>query len=99
MQIESSVNGREAVLTLTGRLNARTAPGLEELLESLPDEVQTLTLDLGGLHYLAAAGLRVIEAARRRLAAQNGSVALKNVAPEVEETLELTGFSTILPIV
>ena len=98
MQIESSVSGREAVLTLTGRLSSRTAPGLEEFLEDLPDEVQTLILDLGGLHYLAASGLRVIEAARRRLASNNGTVTLKNVSPEVEETLELTGFSAILPI-
>ena len=49
LNIDVKSEGREAVLTLGGKLDANTASELKQKLEELPEEVKDISLDLSGL--------------------------------------------------
>jgi anti-anti-sigma factor len=89
-----------AKITLTGRLDASTANQFRELIDkAATQKVKAVVLMLGGLEYMASAGLRVIVFARQRMGA---SAKLYTVAAQdiVRETIEISGFSqalTMLP--
>lgn len=56
-----------ALLTVTGEIDAHTAPRLEEMLQSrLCTRLRRLVLDLSGLDFLGLAGVRVITTAELR---------------------------------
>jgi len=77
-------------LTVSGRLDADTAPQLRAALAEIPSDAARLTLELGGLSCASLAGLRELLIARRRFPA--GVMRLENVRARVMEALETTGF-------
>ena len=77
-------------LTVSGRLDADTAPQLRAALAEIPTDAARLTLELGGLSCASLAGLRELLIARRRFPA--GVMRLENVRARVMEALETTGF-------
>lgn len=97
MTIEKTLNVSELTVTLTGRLDTTTAPGLEaEIKQSIPG-VEKLVLDFATLEYLSSAGLRVLLAAQKVMNKQ-GEMVIKNVNETIAEIFEVTGFSEILTI-
>lgn len=82
-------------LSLNGRLDTTTAPGLEEELKNSIDGVSALTIDLRGLEYISSAGLRVLLSAQKRTA---GKMKIRNANETVTEIFDITGFSEILTI-
>ena len=77
-------------LTVSGRLDADTAPQLRAALAEIPSDAARLKLELGGLSCASLAGLRELLIARRRFPA--GVMRLENVRARVMEALETTGF-------
>lgn len=98
MNIEQQVNGPEAGLILRGRLDVRTAAGLEDAIGNLPEEVNHLTLDLSGLNYAAVIGFKVINSARLKFLARGGTLKLQAAPPQVLETLETTGLVSVFDL-
>lgn len=88
------VDDRLAV-ALTGRLDTSTAPMLGRELEV--EGVRHLVLDLDACHYVSSAGLRELLRARKRLAAADGTMLLTNVSREIQDILDMTGFSKLIP--
>lgn len=88
-----------AKITLTGRLDASTAPGFRELIEqAAAKKVKAVALLVDGLEYMASAGLRVIVFARQKMGV---AVKIYVVAPQdiVKETIEVSGFSQAVSLV
>jgi anti-anti-sigma factor len=88
-----------AKIALTGRLDASTANQFRELVEqAAAQKVKAVALLLGGLEYMASAGLRVIVFARQKMGV---AVKLYVVAPQpiVKETIEVSGFSQAVTLV
>ena len=81
---------------LEGRLDANSAPELEEALAGIPADCH-LVLDFEELAYISSAGLRVLLSMQKRLQAQ-GSLKLIHVHPSVMEIFEVTGFTDLLDI-
>lgn len=93
-------NRQDAALTvqLVGRLDTTTAPSLEEALaEELP-QLTELTFDLNGLEYISSAGLRVFLLTQKQINREEKQMTVCNVAPEIREVFDLTGFSDFLNI-
>ncbi len=97
MTIEKTLNGAEAVLALSGRLDTMTAPELEAELKPLMDSISSLTLDFEKLDYISSAGLRVLLSAHKTLAKKSG-LKIVHVNEIVQEVFDVTGFSDILTI-
>jgi anti-sigma B factor antagonist len=99
MQINKEHNGDSLVLKLEGRLDATTAPQLEELAKAELDGVASVALDFADLEYISSAGLRVLLTMQKKMSGKNGKMTIKNVCDNIQEVFEMTGFSTILNII
>ena len=95
MNITKTVNGKDFIVSIDGRLDTTTAPQFEEFMVENISKMSTLTLDCAGLEYVSSAGLRVLLSAQKRL---KGGMKLKNVCDLVMEVFEMTGFVDILVI-
>ena len=83
-------------IAVSGRIDTRTAPELEEVVRSL-DEITDLTFDFKDVQYISSAGLRVILIAQKTMNKQ-GSMTIRNVSSEIMDIFEVTGLSDLLNI-
>jgi anti-anti-sigma factor len=100
MEIENT--GKEKgcfIITVTGRMDAVTAPEFEtRLLDWIHAGETHLIVDLGGLEYISSAGLRSILTIAKNLKTQQGQMVLCALRNTVKEVFEISGFSTIIPV-
>ena len=82
-------------LKLAGRLDALSAPELDEILARETEDVTQLTLDLKELDYLSSAGLRLLLKAKKQFR-EPEAFRLTGVNEIVREILDVTGFSAFL---
>src|SRR6478736_6020634 len=86
--------GTRAVVTITGELDAYSAPALEDEVSGLlADDVADLVLDLAATKFLDSSGLRAILTAQRRLADRDGRLALRAPSEPVRRLLDITGLT------
>ena len=99
MQIETSINGDKAVVTVTGKLTVATSPELEAAIQQVDatDTVSSYDIDLTGLEYISSAGLRVLLATQKAMQGK-GEMIVTGVNDIVMEVFEVTGFCDILNI-
>lgn len=64
---------RRCVLHVQGELDHATAPMLSAAIDPLTDRIGDVTIDVGGLGFIDAAGLRVLGAAARALGSEGSS--------------------------
>ncbi len=82
---------------LAGRIDSFTAPALEaDLIKEVENNVR-LVADLGDLRFISSAGLRVLLAVHKKLAAK-GSLSIINVPAPIMEIFTTTGFTDIMHI-
>lgn len=98
MEIIKNIDGKVCKIALEGRLDTTTAPQLEAELKSSLNGIEELVLDFAKLEYISSAGLRVLLAAQKVMSSQ-GSMKITNVASEIMEVFEITGFTDILTII
>ena len=97
MKIEKIRNSSELTLAVEGRIDAKTAPELESVLDEALDGVTGLTFDLKQVTYISSAGLRVFLKVQKQMNAQ-GKMKVINANEELMEIFEVTGFNDILNI-
>lgn len=97
LKIDKTVTDGVATVTLGGRLDTSTAPGLEKELASFTDGISELVFDIKELEYVSSAGLRVFLITQKKMNAQ-GKMILRNVCEDVYDVFEITGFTDILTI-
>jgi anti-anti-sigma factor len=91
--------GKVTVIKVQGRLDVITSPEFEQQCNSLIAQGERfLVADLGGLAYVASAGLRSVLATAKKLKAVQGKLALCSLQPMVEQVFSLSGFATFIPI-
>ncbi len=94
LTIKKDTEGEKVTFSLTGRLDAGSAPQLETELRRALDRTTELVFDMQGLEYISSAGLRVLLLAQKQMNLQ-GRMRLVNVGEAVMEILEITGFVDI----
>lgn len=97
MQIKKSKSDSTLTISPIGRLDTITSADFEAELKASLNDVNELTLDLAELDYISSAGLRVILAAHKQMAAAGG-MTIRNVNDAIMEIFDMTGFSGILKI-
>ena len=83
---------------LEGKLDANTAPELEEKLKPELKETGYLIVDMQKLKYISSAGLRVLVWAVQTLDEHGGTMTIKNVSDEIKKVFELTGLISVFDI-
>jgi anti-anti-sigma factor len=88
LDVTSTAYGDLTLLNLAGRIDGKTAPGLQKTLAAyLNTRPQALLLDLGMVTRLAPAGVGVLEHANARCRLQGCVLALCRVPDHVREVL------------
>jgi anti-anti-sigma factor len=97
--ITTRINGAIVEITLSGELDAGSAPRFRQELEAAaPGKPTTLVLHTRDLEYIASAGIRMLIFAKQKMGA---AVTLYVVAPQeqVLDTLKRTGLQNSVVVV
>lgn len=97
MTVNKIEEGDKLIIKVEGRLDAATAPKLEEEVTESIRGVKKLEFDFEKLEYISSAGLRVLLSAQKTMNKQ-GSMAVLHVNETIMEIFEVTGFNDILTI-
>ncbi|MBN1663952.1 MAG: STAS domain-containing protein [Deltaproteobacteria bacterium] len=99
MEILSRMENNKAVVTVTGRMDAVSAPQYQEKLnEMIAGGTTAVVVDFDGLDYISSAGLRGILATAKALKVKGGQIRFANVKGTVKEVFEMSGFGSIFQV-
>lgn len=91
-----NTSGDLTILSLTGFLDAHTAPEFEKAIQQEFDAGHVrLIVDCGGLTYISSAGLGVFMSFIEDIRAANGDLKICNLTPKVAQVFEVLGFDSI----
>jgi anti-anti-sigma factor len=97
MELTSRATARGMEVTVIGRLDSYWA---DHLLAALEEGVRQgsheIVLDLGQVHYMSSAGIRVLVMTHKRLSAINGRLEITNPSESVVRILKISGLSSLL---
>lgn len=97
MQTRKTQEG--TVLSITGRMDAVTAPEIEKGLSALVDNGEKrLIIDLKDLEYISSAGLKSILVLAKRLKREEGNMVFANLQGHVMEVFRISGFYDLFTI-
>ena len=98
--VERSASGEITLLSLSGFLDAHTAPKFEGAVESALDAGRIqLIVDGGGLTYISSAGLGVFMGFIEEFREAGGDIKICGLSPKVREVFALLGFEELFDIV
>ena len=100
MRLEVDEENDKSIIHVNGRIDATTAPQLENQLNTLLDGNQIrLIVDFNNVDYLSSAGMRVLLAMTKRVQTlQGGMIVLHSLHDDVMEIIRMAGFEQILKI-
>lgn len=99
MEISSRKEKEVTVVTVSGRIDAITAPDFENHLDGLIGQGNKLLLiNLSGLGYISSAGLRSILSSAKKLKTLAGELVFAGLQGPVEEVFQISGFQSIFKI-
>lgn len=98
MKYEKSNDGTSLRLTLDNKMTAVTADEVEKALHEQLVGVKNFTIDMKDLVYISSAGLRFLLNSQKYMNSNGGFMTIENIAPEIMEIFQATGFNDILDI-
>jgi anti-sigma B factor antagonist len=98
MEIKTEAMKRCELVTVSGRIDSTTAPGLEELLLGLIEAGQkNIVVNLKDTDFISSAGLKALLSAllkvRKKIPA--GDVVISEIQPRLRESFDLVGFDRL----
>ncbi len=97
MKLETTIEGRTAILRATGRLDAAWAEHLHTAVrEVIREGHHEVRIHAAGIDYVSSAGIRALLKVQRELAALKGSFGLIEASSFVASTLEMSGLQLLL---
>ncbi len=105
MEIAHRPFNRVDLVAVSGRVDARTAPELDEVIAGLFREGRyRIVLDLSHLEHISSAGLRILANARKEARAwkltdlEGGDIRIANLPPKIKEVFDITGFTALFEL-
>jgi anti-anti-sigma factor len=96
IEIEISVDGSRATVSVSGELDLLSAPTLAERLDALGGDVKAVELDLSGLTFVDSSGLNALLTARRRLDEAGGECHVTTASDVAVRLFEVAGVRELL---
>ncbi|MBQ9905757.1 MAG: STAS domain-containing protein [Oscillospiraceae bacterium] len=97
MNITQKATGEQLILEIEGRIDTKTTPSLETVIQTALEGIRSLVIDLAETVYISSAGLRVILMAQKQMNRQ-GDMKVIHVSSDLMDIFEVTGFADILTI-
>ncbi len=88
MNIEKSINGKEALIKIGGWLDTDAANEVRKELDDIPEDVESLVIDFSELEYIASSGVRQVVYAHKKM---SGNLTVKNTPSAVLDIFKATG--------
>ncbi len=99
MEVNFRKEEKALVVSVTGRMDAVSAPDFDKQVEKEIDKGETcFVLDLSRLDYISSAGLRSMLTLAKKLKSKEGGLVLCGLQEMVTEVFEVSGFTTIFEI-
>lgn len=99
MKITPSDHNGITIFRIEGRLDATTAPQLDqEFGRIFAEGARRFAWDCSQLTYISSAGLRSVLQALKQSNAKGGKLVLHSVTTQVMEVFEISGFKSLLTI-
>lgn len=99
MEFDSKKEADGTVISITGRMDAMTAPDIENRLTELVNAGEKkLVVDLQGLSYISSAGLRSLLATAKKLKTTQGRMVFANLGGHVTEVFRISGFYSLFTV-
>ena len=99
LKVKTRRRGDATVVAVRGEIDIATVPELAGRLDELrPEDLRELIVDLDGVGYLAADGLRVLVRLRRRVRDGGGSLRLVCGSPRVRRVFQVTDLDKVFPM-
>lgn len=96
MEIKTRKEPNATVVTITGRMDAVTAPEYEKTVNELIASGESIfVVDFELLDYISSAGLRALLATAKRLKSTSGQIRFASVKGTVKEVFDISGFGAI----
>ena len=96
MNVSISKNGKECLITVSGKINTTT---YMQLLNEIRDEIEgdsEVVFDFNEVEFVSSAGLRTLLSVRQKIT--TGSMKIVNVSEEVFDIFAATGFNAIFTL-
>lgn len=84
--------GDVKILSVSGKIEASTAPQLQDIVLDTAHTNQKLLLDLSDVDYMSSAGLRVMLLLHREIQQNEGRVILVGMQDRIRDAMAMTGF-------
>ena len=93
MEVKISTQDHATIVSITGNLDGNSVNEAQDKIIPLVNGKTSLVLDLKGCGYISSAGLRLLLMAAKQLSTQNCMLVLSGVSAEIQDVMEMTGFS------
>lgn len=99
MEIQAQKEKDTVVVTVTGRIDAVTAPEFEKhLADLMAAGEKRFLLNFSGLEYISSAGLRSILVTAKQLKAKEGKLLFAQLQSSVKDVFKISGFESLFKI-
>jgi anti-sigma B factor antagonist len=99
MTVEHEILNQIDLIFLNGRIDAQSAPGVNEDIGKVIDEGRNkMLINFKGLEYISSAGLRVLITVAKKFKTSNGSLILCSLDEKIYEVFDVSGFTAIFQI-
>ena len=99
MEFQVKKESNATVVTITGRMDAVSAPQYETSVNQLINAGDTvIVIDFDGLEYISSAGLRALLVTAKLLKGKGGQLRFAHIKGTVREVFEISGFCSIFQI-
>jgi anti-anti-sigma factor len=99
IKIDTRQVGNVLVVDMAGRLGGSTAgSAYDQLIAIAKGGATKIVLNLAGLQFISSSGLRAILIMAKLVPTGRGEIRICNTQPVVKETLETSGFNSLIRI-
>lgn len=98
METTKQIDGKVLNLSISGHIDATTAPELEKIVSADVAKVEKIVFDFEKVEYISSAGLRVLLSIHKAMSSKGGEFVLEHVSGDVKNVLEMTGFLSFLKV-
>ncbi|NEO27157.1 MAG: anti-sigma factor antagonist [Kamptonema sp. SIO4C4] len=92
MDIKITTVGEIQVISLSGEIDANTAPQVQHEVLPLAIPESKILLNLSQVSYMSSAGLRMLLSLYRQTSNKAGNLVLVGLADDIRRTMAVTGF-------
>lgn len=99
MKTEVTQQNSSSIVTVTGTVDALTAPELAKILvNEITEGHINLIVDLIGVEFMSSAGLRTLLGAVKEARSNGGDLRIASTNPGIDKVLKMSGFHNIAKV-